>query len=174
MIIDYTYLDSAQMIDLLAMVVIMVAVQMDNFERRQHCKAIHFFKDRTLSILHFYDAGELIRLLQGATKIRPIGKATTHSNIVDVRQQLPHREELQEEFGNIQFFCGESFFGVERMKKAINEKLSVNPHLSYSSSNDADAYSNSERGLILRGVAKVMLATLLPIQRRLTEVQDVV
>ena len=50
MIIDYTYLDSTQMIDLLAMVV-MVAVQMDNFERRQHCKTIHFFKDRTLSML---------------------------------------------------------------------------------------------------------------------------
>ena len=63
------------MIDLLAMVVIMVAVQMDNFERRQHhCKTIHFFKDRTLGMLNFYDAGELIRLLQGATKIRPIGK----------------------------------------------------------------------------------------------------
>ena len=37
-------------------------------------------------ILHFYDAGESIRLLQGATKIRPIGKATTYRKIVGVAQ----------------------------------------------------------------------------------------
>ena len=64
-------------------------------------------------VLHFYDAGESIRLLQGATKIRPIGKATTYRKIVDVAQLLPHRVELQKEFGDIQF-CGASF-GVERM-----------------------------------------------------------
>jgi len=39
-----------------------------------------------LGVLSFYNAGELIRLRQGATtKIRPIGKATTYRKIVDVR-----------------------------------------------------------------------------------------
>ena len=48
-------------------------------------------------VLHFYDAGDSIRLLQGA---RPIGKATTYRNVAHL---LPHRVELQEEFGDIQF-----------------------------------------------------------------------
>ena len=80
--------------------------------------------------------------------------------------------ELQEEFGDIQFY-GASF-GVERMQNALNVHLSVNPHLSFSSSDNADVYSNSERGPILSRVAQVMPATLLPIQRRLTAVQDVI
>ena len=112
----------------------------------------------------FYDADESNCLLQGAAKIRPIGKATTYRKIIDVSQLLPHREDLQEEFGEIQF-CGTSF-GVVRMQNVIN--------LSYSSSDNADAYSNSERGPILSRVAQVIPATLLPIQRRLTAVQDVI
>ena len=52
------------------------------------------------------------------------------------------------------------------MQNAIN--------LSFTSSDNADAYSNSERGPILSRVAQVIPATLLPIQRRLTAVQDVI
>jgi hypothetical protein len=52
-------------------------------------------------VLSFYDAGEAIRLRQGATKVRPIGKATTHRKVVDVAQQLPHRQDLQTAFGDI-------------------------------------------------------------------------
>ena len=56
-------------------------------------------------VLTFYDAGEAIRLLrQGATKVRP----TTYRIIVDVAQQLPHRQDLQTAFGDIQY-CGASF-----------------------------------------------------------------
>jgi hypothetical protein len=69
-------------------------------------------------VLSFYDAGELIRLRQGATKIRPIEKATTYRKIVDVAQQIPHRLDLQNEFGYIQF-CGAAF-GTERMQNAMN------------------------------------------------------
>jgi hypothetical protein len=55
-------------------------------------------KERTFSIaylpsvsfLSFYDAGELIRLPQGASKIRPIGKATAFCKIVDETQNKPH------------------------------------------------------------------------------------
>ena len=69
-------------------------------------------------VLSFYDAGELIRLRQGATKIRPIGKATTYRKIMDVAQQISHRLDLQNEFGDIQF-CGAAF-GTERMQNAMN------------------------------------------------------
>jgi hypothetical protein len=123
-------------------------------------------------VLRFYDAGELIRLLQGATKIRPIGKATSYRKIFDVAQQLPHRKALQEEFGDIQF-CGASF-GVERMQCAINVHLTVNPTQSYSSSDASDAYCHADRGEILTGVAKVMPAALPSLHRRLTAVQDVI
>ena len=53
-------------------------------------------------VLSFYDAGELIRLLQGASKICQIGKATTFRKLVDVAQNKPHRAAQQVEFGNIQ------------------------------------------------------------------------
>ena len=53
-------------------------------------------------VLNFYDSGELIRLLQGASKIRPIGKATTFRKIVDVAQNKPHRDAQQEEFADLQ------------------------------------------------------------------------
>ena len=52
-------------------------------------------------VLTFYDAGELIRLQQGATKVRPIGKATTFRKIVDVAQNKPHRSAQQTEFADI-------------------------------------------------------------------------
>jgi hypothetical protein len=40
-------------------------------------------------VLNFYDSGELIHLLQGASKIRPIGKATIYRKIVDVVHIVP-------------------------------------------------------------------------------------
>ena len=46
---------------------------------------------RPPDVLSFYDAGEATRLRQGATKVRPIGKATTYRNTVYVAQQQPHR-----------------------------------------------------------------------------------
>ena len=46
-------------------------------------------------VLSFYDAGEATLLRQGATKIRPIDKATTYRKIVDVAQQLPHRQDVR-------------------------------------------------------------------------------
>ena len=125
-----------------------------------------------LGVLNFYDAGELIRLRQGASKIRPIGKATSFRKIVDMAQQLPHRQELQKEFGNIQF-CGASS-GTERMQAAVNAHLSVNSTQTYSSSDYADAYCHADCSKILCGVAKVMPAALQSIQRRLLAVQDVV
>jgi len=123
-------------------------------------------------VLAFYDAGELIRLMQGASKIRPIGKATTFRKIVDVAQQQPHRQELQSEFGEVQF-CGAAF-GTERMQNAMNIHLCVHPGLTYSSSDFADAYCNVDRSKILSAVARVMPAALQPIQRRLAAVQDVI
>jgi hypothetical protein len=72
-----------------------------------------------------------------------------YRKIVDVAQLLP---DLQEKFGDIQF-CGASF-RIERTQNAINVHLSGNPHLSYSSSDNADAYSNSERGPILSRVCR--------------------
>ena len=69
-------------------------------------------------VLSFYDAGDAIQLRQGATKIRPIGKATTYRKVVDVAQQLPHRQDLQTAFGDIQYF-GASF-GTERMQNSMN------------------------------------------------------
>ena len=87
-------------------------------------------------------------------------------------QQLPHRKELQKEFGNIQF-CGASF-GTERMQAAINVHLSVNSAQTYSSSYYTDAYCHPDRSRILSGVAKVMPAAFQSIQRRLSAVQDVV
>ena len=87
-------------------------------------------------------------------------------------QQLPHRQELQKEFGNIQFY-GASF-ETERMQAAINVHLSVNSTQTYSSSDYADAYCHVDRSKILSGFAKVMPAALQSIQRRLTAVQDVV
>ncbi len=65
-------------------------------------------------VLSFYDAGEVIRLRQGATKVRSIGKAITYWKIVDVVQQLPHRQDLQTAFGDIHY-CGASF-ETERMQ----------------------------------------------------------
>jgi hypothetical protein len=83
-------------------------------------------------VFSFYDAGELIRLLlqQGASKIRPIGKATTFRKIVDVAQNKPHRAAQQVEFGNIQY-CGAAF-GTERMQNAMNIHLQANPSQTYS------------------------------------------
>jgi hypothetical protein len=78
-------------------------------------------------VLSFYDAGEAIRLQQGATKVRPIGKATTYRKIVDVAQQLPHREDLQTAFGDIQY-CGASF-GTERMQNSMNIHLATQAEL---------------------------------------------
>ena len=47
--------------------------------------------------------------LQGASKIRPIGKATTYHKIVDVAQGKPHYcAAQQEEFENLQY-CGTAF-----------------------------------------------------------------
>ena len=111
-------------------------------------------------VLRFYDAGELIRLLQRATKIRPIGKATSFRKIFDVAQQLPHRKALQAEFGDIQY-CGASF-GVERMQCAINIHLTVNPSQSYSSSDASDAYCHADRGRFLQGSPKLCLLLFLP------------
>ena len=48
------------------------------------------------------NSGELIRLLQGESKVRPIGKATTYRKIVDVAQNKPHRAAQQEEFADLQ------------------------------------------------------------------------
>jgi len=81
-------------------------------------------------VLSFYDAGEAIRLRQGATKVRPIGKATTHRKVVDVAQQLPHRQDLQTAFGDIQY-CGASF-GTEWMQNSMNIHLSTRSDLTYS------------------------------------------
>jgi hypothetical protein len=123
-------------------------------------------------VLDFYDAGELIRLQQGATKIRPIGKATTFRKIVDVAQNKPHRAAQQEEFGNIQY-CGAAF-GTERMQNAMNIHLQANPTQTYSSSDYRDAYCHVDRSKILDAVLRVMSSALDPIQKRLTAVQDVV
>ena len=84
-------------------------------------------------VLNFYDSGELIRLLQGASKIRPIGKATTFRKIVDVAQNKPHRAAQQEEFADLQY-CGEAFGTEERMLNAMSIHLQVNPDQTYSSS----------------------------------------
>eukprot|EP01036_Dinobryon_divergens_P061930 gene61930-biopygen33732 len=123
-------------------------------------------------VLSFYDAGELIRLLQGASKIRPIGKATTFRKIVDVAQNKPYREAQQAEFGNIQY-CGAAF-GAERMQNAMNIHLQANSGQTYSSSDYRDAYCHVDRSKILDAVKKVMPAALDPIQRRLIAVQDVI
>jgi hypothetical protein len=108
-------------------------------------------------VLRFYDAGELIRLLQGATKIRPIGKATSFRKIFDVAQQLPHRKAPQEEFGDIQY-CGASF-GVEQIQNAINIHLTVNPTQSHSSSDASDAYCHADRGEILTRLCLLLFLT---------------
>jgi len=123
-------------------------------------------------VLSFYDAGELIRLRQGATKIRPIGKATTYRKIVDVAQQLPYRLDLQTEFGDIQF-CGAAF-GTERMQNAMNIHLSTRSDMTYSSSDYEDAYCHADRSKILSGIARVIPAILPPLHRRLEAVQDVI
>jgi hypothetical protein len=57
-------------------------------------------------VLHFYDDGELIRLLQGATKIRPIGKATTYRKIVDGAKLLPHRKRNSGIFSSVGHLSG--------------------------------------------------------------------
>jgi hypothetical protein len=123
-------------------------------------------------VLSFYDAGELIRLLQGTTKIRPIGKARTYRKIVDVAQNKPHRAAQQCEFANIQY-CGAAF-GTERMQSAMNIHLQVHPTQTYSSSDYRDAYCHVDRSKILDAVKKVMPSALDPIQKRLSAVQDVI
>ena len=123
-------------------------------------------------VLNFYDSGELIRLLQGASKIRPIGKATTFRKIVDVAQNKPHRAAQQEEFADLQY-CGAAF-GTERMLNAMSIHLQVNPDQTYSSSNYKDAYFHVDRSKILDAVMKVMPTALDPIHKRLTGVQDVI
>jgi hypothetical protein len=123
-------------------------------------------------VLNFYDAGELIRLLQGVPKIRPIGKATTYRKIVDVAQNKPHRAAQQEEFADLQY-CGAAF-GTERMQNAMSIHLQVHSDQTYSSSDYKDAYCHVDRTKILDAVLKIMPAALDPIQRRLTGVQDVI
>ena len=123
-------------------------------------------------VLSFYDAGEAIRLRQGATKVRPIGKATTYRKVVDVAQQLPHRQDLQTAFGDIQY-CGASF-GTERMQNSMNIHLSTRSDLTYSASDYSDAYCHVKRSKILSGVARVMPEILSSTQRRLEAVQDVI
>eukprot|EP01035_Chromulina_nebulosa_P069318 gene69318-biopygen18419 len=123
-------------------------------------------------VLNFYDSGELIRLLQGASKIRPIGKATTFRKIVDVAQNKPHRAAQQEEFADLQY-CGAAF-GTERMLNAMSIHLQVNPDQTYSSSDYKDAYCHVDRSKILDAVMKVMPTALDPIHKRLTGVQDVI
>jgi hypothetical protein len=123
-------------------------------------------------VLSFYDAGEAIRLRQGAIKVRLIGKATTYRKIVDVAQQLPHRQDLQTAFGDIQY-CGASF-GTERMQNSMNIHLSNHPDLTYSASDYSDAYCHANRSKILSGVARVMPEIVSFTQRRLEAVQDVI
>ena len=123
-------------------------------------------------VLSFYDAGEAIRLWQGAIKVRPIGKVTTYRKIVDVAQQLPHRQDLQTAFGDIQY-CGASF-GTERMQNSMNIHLSNHPDLTYSASDSSDAYCHAKRSKILSGVSRVMPEILSFTQRRLEAVQEVI
>ena len=116
-------------------------------------------------MLSFCDAGEAVRLRQGAIKVRPIGKATTYRKIVDVAQQMPHRHDMQTEFGYIHY-CGASF-GTERMQNSMNIHLSTRLlGLTYSASDDyTDAYCHARRSNILSGVARVMPGILSPTQR---------
>ena len=106
------------------------------------------------------------------TKIRPIGKATTYRKIVDVAQQIPHRLDLQNEFGDIQF--SGTAFGTERMQNAMNIHLTTRSDLTYSSSDYEDAYCHADRSKILSGIARVIPALIPPIHRRLEAVQDVI
>ncbi len=91
---------------------------------------------------------------------------------MDVAQQLPHRQDLQTAFGDIQY-CGASF-GTERMQNSMNIHLSTHSDLTYSSSDYSDAYCHVKRSKILTGVARVMPEILSPTQRRLEAVQDVI
>ena len=113
-------------------------------------------------VLNFYDAGELIRLRQGVSKIRGIGKATTYRKIFDVAQNKPHRAAQQEEFAGIQL-CGAAF-GTEWMQSAMNVHLQVNQSQTVSSSDGINAYGKADRSKILDGVQKVMPAALESIQ----------
>ena len=67
----------------------------------------------------------------GMITIRPIGKITTYRKIVDVAQQLSHRQDLQKEFGDVQY-CGASF-RAERMQNSMNVHLTILSDLSCSS-----------------------------------------
>ncbi len=91
---------------------------------------------------------------------------------MDVAQQIPHRLDLQNEFGDIQF-CGAAF-GTERKQNAMNIHLTTRSELTYSSSDYEDAYYHADRSKILSGIARVIPALLPPIHRRLEAVQDVI
>ena len=123
-------------------------------------------------VLSFYDAGELIRLRQGATKIRPIGKATTYRKIVDVAQQIPHRLDVQNKFGDIQF-CGAAF-GTEWMQNAMNIHSTTRCTVHLTTKTPTATQIGPDRSKILSGIARVIPALLPPIHRRLEAVQDVI
>jgi hypothetical protein len=90
---------------------------------------------------------------------------------MDVAQQISHRFDLQNDFGDIQF-CGAAF-GMERMQNAMNIHLTTRSDLTYSSSDYEDAYCHADRSKILSGIARVIPALLPQIHRRLEAVQDI-